>query len=284
VTAVVLGGFFAFVCLLVLYKTKCKPMWKNRRKRLTNTPATQSMVDGNEASYGPPSAPCGRGIDILEPRVDVEDVDADESCYYDDEDGEDYEGFEGHDEYEFECIPLRSVFTGGEGEGEGEEGQDEDDGDIYFLDEFGNYVFPVADGSAGSLMSATPCSCQPSSEDVCALWRRRQSQVRPFSLSPRNEVPTQFGLLYTCTLLSLFLGELHFQRVHGQELARRLSVHPSDGRGGRHVGSGGRGARPTVGALVPHLRAAIAIRSGNPFRDALRPAHHPHRSVQRRRR
>ncbi len=29
-TAVVLGGFFAFVCLLVMYKTKCKPMWKNR--------------------------------------------------------------------------------------------------------------------------------------------------------------------------------------------------------------------------------------------------------------
>ena len=27
VTAIVLGGFFAFVCLLVIYKTKCKPMW-----------------------------------------------------------------------------------------------------------------------------------------------------------------------------------------------------------------------------------------------------------------
>ena len=27
VTAIVLGGFFAFVCLMVVYKTKCKPMW-----------------------------------------------------------------------------------------------------------------------------------------------------------------------------------------------------------------------------------------------------------------
>jgi hypothetical protein len=48
-TAVVLGGFFAFVCLLVMYKTKCKPMWQNRRKRLTTTPATASVgeLDSN---------------------------------------------------------------------------------------------------------------------------------------------------------------------------------------------------------------------------------------------
>ena len=44
-TAIVLGGFFAFVCLLVMYKTKCKPMWKNRRKRLTTTPATASVAE-----------------------------------------------------------------------------------------------------------------------------------------------------------------------------------------------------------------------------------------------
>ena len=31
-TALVLGGFFVFVCLLVLYKTQCKPMWKNRQE------------------------------------------------------------------------------------------------------------------------------------------------------------------------------------------------------------------------------------------------------------
>ena len=47
VTAIVLGGFFIFVSLLVLYKTKCKPMWKNRKKRLTNTPVTHSVVEGD---------------------------------------------------------------------------------------------------------------------------------------------------------------------------------------------------------------------------------------------
>ena len=30
-TACVLGGFFVFVCLLVLYKSKLKPMWKERQ-------------------------------------------------------------------------------------------------------------------------------------------------------------------------------------------------------------------------------------------------------------
>ena len=30
-TAFVLGGFFVFVCILVLYKTQVKPMWKNRQ-------------------------------------------------------------------------------------------------------------------------------------------------------------------------------------------------------------------------------------------------------------
>ena len=45
-TALVLGGFFVFVCLLVLYKAQCKPMWKNRKRRLlTNTPATLSRAD-----------------------------------------------------------------------------------------------------------------------------------------------------------------------------------------------------------------------------------------------
>ena len=44
-TAGVLGGFFVFVCLLVVYKTKLKPMWKERRRRLHNTPATRSAAD-----------------------------------------------------------------------------------------------------------------------------------------------------------------------------------------------------------------------------------------------
>ena len=41
-TAVVLGGFFVFVCLLVVYKTKLKPLWKERNRRLNNTPANRS--------------------------------------------------------------------------------------------------------------------------------------------------------------------------------------------------------------------------------------------------
>ena len=54
-TALVLGGFFVFVCLLVLYKAKCKPMWKNRKRRPppTNTPAaTLSRADTAMAAAG----------------------------------------------------------------------------------------------------------------------------------------------------------------------------------------------------------------------------------------
>jgi len=181
ITAVVLGGFFAFVCLLVIYKTKCKPMWKNRRKRLTNTPATQSMADGNEASFVPPSVPCGRGIDMLAPVI--EDGQVEGCCVYYDEEGDEEEDEDQYedlgDQYEFECIPLRSVFTGGGGGGAVDNGigRDDEEGDIYFLDEYGNYVFPVAEASSGNFLAATPCSCQPSTEDVSALWKRRQSQV-----------------------------------------------------------------------------------------------------------
>ena len=68
-TAIVLGGFFAFVCLLVMYKTKCRPMWKNRRKRLTTTPATASVaeIDGGDTGLpgglpgGQARRPTGRG-------------------------------------------------------------------------------------------------------------------------------------------------------------------------------------------------------------------------------
>ena len=58
-TAIVLGGFFAFVCLLVMYKTKCKPMWKNRRKRLTTTPATASVAELDDpiGQLGAPAVP-----------------------------------------------------------------------------------------------------------------------------------------------------------------------------------------------------------------------------------
>ena len=43
-TALVLGGFFVFVCLLVVYKTQCKPMWKNRDGRTDPIDRTSSLT------------------------------------------------------------------------------------------------------------------------------------------------------------------------------------------------------------------------------------------------
>ena len=85
---------------------------------------------------------------------------------------------------EFECIPLQTVCGGGGGGG-GDLDGDPDDDDIYFLDEFGNYVFPVssaAGSAAGGLGAATSgcCSCRPSAEDgLDSDPSRRVSQVRP---------------------------------------------------------------------------------------------------------
>jgi hypothetical protein len=198
VTAVVLGGFFAFVCLLVVYKTKCKPLWKNRKKRLTNTPVTASMADveishhgniGNVQNSNNQSSPPGQGQQVS--------------------------NMEDFDDYEFECIPLKSVFAAGGGnpggrdeDGDGEEDDDFEvvddfcDDDIYFLDEFGNYVFPVTEpppggvegggdgagggggGGCGSVMvppAGSRCSCHASDvEEVnwVSSALRRQSQVR----------------------------------------------------------------------------------------------------------
>ena len=214
VTAVVLGGFFAFVCLLVVYKTKCKPMWKNRRKRLHNTPATHSVVDNEMGNSGKPGGVAGSGSvgdinDLGESGAGagaaagvVVAIEGQEVVLASDETGEPMECCEGpsdydegdyddddyldEEEYEYECIPLRSVFTGDNGGvGGGEEGEgsvgggEEEEADIYFLDEFGNYVFPVTPPAApGS------CSCHPSEEDfidvhanTLAAMRRRQSQV-----------------------------------------------------------------------------------------------------------
>ena len=150
VTAIVLGGFFIFVSLLVLYKTKCKPMWKNRRKRLTNTPVTQSVVEGDSVAgrcnFDFPSG----GFDDLP--VVVNSGCDDEQC--------DEPDVTCDDDFGFECIPLQTVCN-----------DDEDNDDIYFLDEFGNYVFPVSTPTIpGS------CSCPPSAEDLAAT-SRRVSQV-----------------------------------------------------------------------------------------------------------
>ena len=60
---------------------------------------------------------------------------------------------EEEEEYNFECIPLQSVCN-----------EEEDDDDIYFLDEYGNYVFP--------LQNEGSCSCPPSAEELNNTLRR----------------------------------------------------------------------------------------------------------------
>ncbi len=192
VTAVVLGGFFAFVCLLVVYKTKCKPMWKNRRKRLHNTPATRSVADndmgkgelGVVADLATEEGGDNGIMDEQEVVVGIrEPIECCDGVDYDyDEDEDDYLD----EEYEYECIPLRSVFSGVEGGGGYVEGgggtaaDGDEESDMYFLDEFGNYVFPVmAPSMPGS------CLCHPHEEEeepdpsmsMAAAFRRRQSQV-----------------------------------------------------------------------------------------------------------
>ncbi len=162
VTAAVLGGFFAFVCLLVVYKTKCKPMWKNRRKRLHNTPATHSVADNENSGCG-----CGVVVNVAAANANFND-------YGENDVGDDiFDDVDEDEDYEFECIPLRSVFADivdddGDGDGSSENG-----GDIYFLDEFGNYVFPVA-----SPVGSCSCAHLSSAEELRAAFKRRQSQVR----------------------------------------------------------------------------------------------------------
>ena len=196
VTAVVLGGFFAFVCLLVLYKTKVKPMWKNRGKRLTTTPATASVAEppnlsGVGGSLGGmesitqgenifKGSPCRLPLDGKEHDYSggnnhpcVQDcVDDCENCVGEQEEEEEDEVFDG-----FECIPLQTVNYS----------EENDDDDIFFLDEFGNYVFPIsttasiAGGRAVSdnafMGTSTNCSCQLSAEELDKDLSRRVSQV-----------------------------------------------------------------------------------------------------------
>lgn len=171
VTAIVLGGFFVFVSLLVLYKTKCKPMWKNRRKRLTNTPVTQSVVEGDSfggGANGSLSFPYPTGLDSGAPII-IEDETT----------------FNCEEDFGFECIPLQPVCN--------DNYDEDDDDDIYFLDEFGNYVFPLSTPTIpGS------CSC-PSNEDL-ASNARRVSQVKRID----NNWPLLFNSLIIFTSQSLF--------------------------------------------------------------------------------
>ena len=108
----------------------------------------------------------------------------------DDDDNLEMEDAFDEDDFEFECIPLKSVYT--------MSGEDEDEEGVYFLDEFGNYVFPVSSttgtlGGTGSVSMRTAggggggggggcgsCSCGPQAGDeldIATSIRRRQSQV-----------------------------------------------------------------------------------------------------------
>ena len=49
-TAIVLGGFFVFVCLLVVYKTKLKPMWRERQSQRKSN-ATDQKSDLNSHNH-----------------------------------------------------------------------------------------------------------------------------------------------------------------------------------------------------------------------------------------
>ena len=69
------------------------------------------------------------------------------------------------EDYDFECIPLQSVCN-----------EEDSNDDIYFMDEFGNYVFPV---SSPNNVQGTSCSCPPSAEELNSTLRR-VSQVRGF--------------------------------------------------------------------------------------------------------
>ena len=193
VTAIVLGGFFAFVCLLVVYKTKLKPMWKNRGKRLTTTPATASVADNpmsqsglagdgqDSLNQGNNSKKGSLGMLPLDGKNSECDRDEDPSyreCEGDCEQCMDEEHEPPDDAFDdFECIPLQTVNC-----------SEEDDDDIFFLDEFGNYVFPFstptslpggAEGTLGDAFTGTStnCSCQPSADELDKDLSRRVSQV-----------------------------------------------------------------------------------------------------------
>jgi len=114
-TAVVLGGFFVFVCLLVVYKTKLKPLWKERHaKRHDTTPNTRSEMNSSFS----------------------------------------------HLHKDFECIPLQTIHN--------EHCEELNEEDVYYADEFGNYVFPMMSPQPGS------CSCPHSGT-------RRPSQISALS-------------------------------------------------------------------------------------------------------
>ena len=191
------GGFFAFVCLLVLYKTKCKPMWKNRRKRLTNTPATQSMADSyQQHQQYVPSIPAFVGI--VEEDEQIRELDECAAVPSDEAVNNglpnsivDEEGME------YECIPLRPIMhtlpsTKLEGAGD-----DQVDKEIFFLDIFGNYIIPISSSispGASRPAASNDCSCHTflgNTEEygLKVALKRRQSQVMPIVILLETNKP-----------------------------------------------------------------------------------------------
>ncbi|QQP38722.1 Putative LOC100679586, partial [Caligus rogercresseyi] len=135
ITAIVLGGFFAFVCLLVVYKTNSptRPATQSNaevdvcgeQRRSYVVEAAQLAAQEEEGMMG--------GMLTSPPILSVTPAAED-----------------------FECIPLGAFSY---------------DGDIYYLDECGNYLFPVPSPDESALCS---CSAQPPLEG--ALQPRRNSQ------------------------------------------------------------------------------------------------------------
>ncbi|TRY73236.1 hypothetical protein TCAL_02563 [Tigriopus californicus] len=261
VTAIVLGGFFVFVSLLVIYKTKCKPMWKNRRKRLTNTPATHSNGD-NENSFCtvPPNPPLINGEP---PSSEGED----DQEYELGDQGED-EGCMDDEDFEYECIPLKSVYARG---GRKAEGDDDEDEDVYFLDEYGNYVFPISTpvsnmsacdvvgGVMGmGLTTSGYCACGPPGDDdeeLRSAILRRQSQGSGISNAYTVKSLPGASYLYIPVLdarsistnsvgRSLSDPEIHFSPPFNHPII--LTVNPSSDSGGTSLMGGNYAQLPQV--------------------------------------
>ena len=128
-------------------------MWKNRRKRLTTTPATASVADLDEGAHQLQQASSLAGVPYGQPHVPpVIQQQFEDECAFDEEE----------DELGFECVPLQSVCN-----------EDSND-DIYFLDEFGSYVFPVS--SPNNVQGS--CSCPPSAEELNSTLRRVSQVMR----------------------------------------------------------------------------------------------------------
>ena len=115
-------------------------------------------------------------------------------CQFDEED------YDCDEEFGFECIPLQSVCN-----------EEDSNDDIYFLDEFGNYVFPVS-SSPNNVQGS--CSCPPSAEELNSTLRR-VSQVRD------KYLPWEY-----CYHLIAISGQFC---VHCEKSSWRLSLHPCAG-------------------------------------------------------